>query len=56
MKNQAIRTNILANKRCVPEHVQLQRFGKTKTLIVFSTSVDYREKYWENDLPLQEEK
>ncbi len=28
---------------------QLQRFGKTKTLIVFSTSVEYREKYWEND-------
>lgn len=25
---------------------ELQRFGKTKTLIVFSTSVDHREKYW----------
>ncbi len=29
---------------------QLQRFGKTKTLIVFSTSVEHREKYWENDI------
>ncbi len=25
---------------------ELQRFGKTKTLIVFSTSVDHRENYW----------
>ena len=28
---------------------ELQRFGKTKTLIVFSTSVEYREQYWKND-------
>ncbi|SFH65722.1 Lrp/AsnC family transcriptional regulator, leucine-responsive regulatory protein [Pseudobutyrivibrio sp. OR37] len=25
---------------------ELQRFGKTKTLIVFSTSVEHRETYW----------
>lgn len=25
---------------------ELQQFGKTKTLIVFSTSVEHREKYW----------
>ena len=26
---------------------ELQRFGKTKTLIVFSTSVEHRETYWQ---------
>lgn len=26
---------------------ELQRFGKTKTLIVFSTSVEHREVYWQ---------
>ena len=28
---------------------ELQRFGKTKTLIVFSTSVEHRETYWQNE-------
>lgn len=35
---------------------QLQRFGKTKTLIVFSTSVESREKYWKNDVADEEGK
>lgn len=29
---------------------KLQRFGKTKTLIVFSTSVEHRETYWQEEL------
>ncbi len=28
---------------------KLQRFGKTKTLIVFSTSVEHREEYWQEE-------
>lgn len=27
---------------------ELQKFGKTKTLIVFSTFVEHREEYWKN--------
>lgn len=27
---------------------ELQKFGKTKTLIVFSTSVEHRENYWKS--------
>lgn len=35
---------------------ELQRFGKTKTQIVFSTNVKHRCRYWKNDLHHDEEK
>ena len=35
---------------------ELQRFGKTKTQIVFSTNVKHRCRYWKNDLHHDDDK